>query len=220
VTPDTGEDLLQKAISLEDLHIIKERTNRIAEIETKGKQVRVTTPHGMDITFSIEGRVAIPISPLADTPLAVAPFYAEAAIAPVEGTTEGSVVCDSFVEGWKYVLQKPIRFEVKRGRAQVDTISSDIPEQAERFRKLITKDEMANNCAAELGIGTSHIVPGDDLTGYMLDKARIGHIHIACGRNYDIGGKSDSLIHVDIEMTQATITIDDVTVMEKGVLKI
>jgi 2,5-dihydroxypyridine 5,6-dioxygenase len=217
--PEYGEDLLQEPITLEGLNIIKERTAKLAEIETKGKKVRVTTPHGTDLTFSIEGRVAISLSPLSDSPLVVAPTFGESAIAPVEGTTEGIVVIDSFVQGWRYLLRKPIRFEVKKGKAQVETVSSDIPEQAERFKKLICMDKMADNCVAELGIGTSHMIPGDPI-GYVIDKGRLGHVHIACGRNYDLGGKSDSVIHQDSDMTQATIRIDDVTIMENGGLKI
>jgi leucyl aminopeptidase (aminopeptidase T) len=217
--PEYGEDLLQEPISLEGLQILKERTAKLAEIETKGKKVSVTTPHGTNLMFSIEGRAAIPLSPLSDSPLLVAPYYAESAIAVVEGTTEGIVVVDSFVQGWKYMLHKPIRFEVKRGRAQVETVSSNHPAEAERFKKLISMDKMADNCAAELGIGTSHMISGP-LTGSVIDKGRLGHIHIACGRNYDLGGKSDSVIHQDSDMTQATIKIDDVTIMENGKLKI
>ncbi len=217
--PEYGEDLLQEPITLEGLNIIEKRTAKVAEIETKGKRVRVTTPHGTDLTFSIEGRAAIPLSPLGDSPLAVAPCYAESAIAVVEGTTEGVVVVDSFVQGWKYMLKRPIRFEVKKGRAQVETVSSDISEEAERFKKLISMDKLANTCAAELGIGTSHMIPGP-LTGSVIDKGRLGHVHIACGRNYDLGGTSDSVIHQDSDMTQATLIIDDVVVMENGVLKI
>ncbi len=219
VSPIDGEDHLQKPITLEDLTILKERTEKLVEIETKGRRVRLTTSHGTDLTFSIEGRAAIPLTPLSDSPLAVAPFYGESAIAVVEGTTEGVVVVDSFVQGWKYMLRRPIRFEVKRGKARVETVSSEIPEEAERFKKLISMDKMADNCAAELGIGTSHIIPGD-LVGYVTDKGRLGHVHIACGRNYDLGGKSESLIHQDSDMTQATVSIDDVIIMENGVLKI
>ena len=219
VSPIDGEDRLQQPITLEDLNIIKDRTAKVCEIETKGKQVKLTTPHGTDLKFSIEGRAAISLSPLSDSPLVVAPFYAEAAIAPIEGTTEGIVVVDSFVQGWKYMLRKPIRFEVKKGRAQVESVSSDIPAEAERFKKLISMDKMANNCVAELGIGTSHVVPGDPV-GYVTDKARLGHVHIACGRNYDLGGESDSIIHQDSDMSQATLRIDDVTIFENGELKI
>ncbi len=82
VSPIDGEDRLQIPISLKDFEILKERTDRIGEIETKGRQVRLTTAHGTDLTFSIEGRSAIPLTPLSDAPLAVAPFYGESAIAP------------------------------------------------------------------------------------------------------------------------------------------
>jgi 2,5-dihydroxypyridine 5,6-dioxygenase len=219
LSPIDGEDRLQIPITLEDFEAIKERTDRVAEIETRGKQVRLTTAYGTDLTFSIEDRSAIPLTPLSTAPLAVAPFYGESAIAPVEGTTEGVVVIDSFVQGWKSMLLKPIRFEVKKGRALVNSVSSGIPELAERFKKLITMDETADTCAAELGIGTSHIVPGDPV-GYVVDKGRIGHVHIACGRNYDLGGTSKSVIHQDGDMTGATITVDGVTLMENGVLKV
>ena len=219
MSADDAEDRLQKPLSLEDLNIMKERTEKLAEFETKAKEVRVTTPHGTNLTFSIEGRAAFPLHPLSDAPLFVVPFYAESAIAPVEGTTEGVMVADFFIQGWKYLLQKPIRFEVKKGRVQVDTISSDIPEQAERFKKIVTLDETASNCAAELGIGTSHLIPGHP-TGYMVDKGRLGHVHIACGRNDDIGGKTRCTTHQDSDMTQATIVMDGVTIMENGVLKI
>jgi len=219
VDPIDGEDHLQKPITLKDLDLIKERSARLCEIENKGKKVRLTTPHGTDLTFSIEGRPTISLSPLAESPLVVAPFYAETAIAPVEGTTDGIIVIDSFVQGWESMLRRPIRYEVKKGRALVETVSSDIPGDAERFKKTLVMDKMANNCAAELGIGTSHMIPGTPI-GHVTDKARIGHVHIAVGRNYDLGGTSDSIIHQDGDMTQATITIDGVTIMENGVLKI
>ncbi len=219
LSSDDGEDRLQQPIVFEDLKIIKERTERIAKFETKAKKVRVTTPFGTDLTFSVEGRSAFPLHPLSDAPLFVVPTYAESAISVVEGTTEGVVVADYFIQGWKYLLQKPITFEVKKGRVEIGTIRSDIPEQAERFKKLVTLDESAGNCAAELGIGTSHIIPGFP-TGYMIDKGRLGHVHIACGRNDDIGGKTRCTIHQDSDMTRATIVMDGVTVMEDGVLKI
>jgi len=219
INPLDGEDHLQKPISLEDLKIVRERTTKLAGIMTKGKRVRLTTPYGTDLTFSIEGRAAIALCQLGDAPLAVAPFYAESAIAGVEGTTEGVAVVDSFVQGWKYVLRTPIRYEVRKGRALIESVSSENPAEAERFKKLLLMDDMANNCAAELGIGTSHMIPGES-TGYVTDKGRLGHVHIACGRNYDLGGNSKSIIHQDGDMTRATIKIDDVLIMEKGDLKI
>ena len=134
VSPVDGEDNLQAPITEKDLKAIKERTDRIAEIETKGKKGRLTTAYGTDISFSIEGRPALSLSPVSDSPLVVAPFYGESAIAPVEGTTEGIIIVDSFVQGWKFMLQKPIRFEVKGGRALVDSVSSGSPSRRNASR--------------------------------------------------------------------------------------
>ena len=220
VDPIDGEDHLQIPINLEDLNVISERSNKLIEILGKGKNVRLTTAHGTDLTFSIEGRSAVSLSPMNDdSPIVVAPFFAETAIAPIEGTTEGVVVTDSFIQGWESMLRRPVRFEVKQGKALVETVSSEIAEDAERLKKTLCMDKQADNFAAELGIGTSHIVPGSPI-GHVTDKARLGHIHLACGRNYDLGGKCDSIIHNDVDMTQPTLIIDDVTIMENGELKI
>jgi hypothetical protein len=91
-----------------------------------------------------------------------------------------------------------------------------IPSESET---VITEQIQYHGNLAELGIGTSHIIPGFP-TGYMVDKGRLGHIHIAFGRNDDIGGKTRCMIHQDSDMTQATIVMDGVTIMENGVLKI
>lgn len=220
VDPIDGEDNLQIPINMEDLDIISERSNKLCEILKEGKKVVLTTPHGTDLTFGIEGRSAVSLSPMSDnSPIVVAPFFAETAIAPLEGTTEGVVVADSFIQGWESMLQRPVRFEVKQGKALVETVSSVVAEDAERFKKTLCMDRQANNFAAELGIGTSHIIPGRPI-GHVTDKARLGHVHLACGRNYDLGGNCDSIIHNDVDMTQPTLIIDGVTIMENGQMKI
>jgi len=53
---------------------------------TQASVARVTTPFGTDITMSLKGRQAVPVHPLIHAAL---PNYAEVAICPVEGTTEG-----------------------------------------------------------------------------------------------------------------------------------
>jgi len=215
---DNGEDYLRQPFSLEDLNKIKERTDKVMGILAKGKRARVSTPYGTDLTMSIEGRPGRNLHPLSDYPVICAPDFAEASVAPVEGTTEGVVVINSSFEGWNYLLPKPVRYEVKKGRAQVDTVASDIPEQAERFREIVTLDEMASNCAAELGIGTNHLVK--KLLGNVWDTSTVGMIHVAVGRNIDMGGTCVSIAHQDGLMTEATVKVDDILVVENGELKV
>ena len=215
---DISEDYLQKPISLEDLNKIKERTDKLAGILHNGNMVKLTTLSGTDLTLSIKGRPGRNLHPLTDYAIIVAPDSAEASIAPVEGTTEGVMVIDVGIEGWGYLLRKPIRFEVKKGRVQLETISSDIPEHAERVKRMFSLDQNANNCAAELGIGTSHTI--NMLQGSLMDAGMAGVVHIACGRNNDFGGETWSQAHQDCLMTGVTMEIDGVYIIEKGELKV
>lgn len=211
-----SEDYFKKRISLDDLKIMGERTNKLSKMLTQASVARLTTPHGTDITMRIEGRQGVALHPLRDAAISIIPDYAEAAISPNEGSTEGIVVVDSSVQGWGYLLREPIHFTVRKGR--IEDIFGDT-EDSRKFRKVISTDEESNNCAAELGIGTSHTIP-KILFGRGWDYAIMGTVHIAVGRNDDIGGQTWSRIHNDVLMTQPTVELDNVRIMENGIFKI
>ena len=217
---DLSEDYLRNPISFEDLKKMKRTTDRLAELMTKASKATITSPYGTDLTMSLEERIGLPISPLTDLPICGLLDYAETAIAPIEGTTEGIVAADASIRGWGYLLRTPIRFEVKNGKIELDTISSDDVSQAERFKKMVTIDQNASNCAAELGIGASHTVSKILRGDFLMDYAVAGTIHIAVGRNNDIGGVVRSDVHTDVLMTGTTVKLDDITVIEKGELKV
>ena len=217
---DASEDRLRTIIPIEDLKRIQARTEKLAGIMTRAGTARITTHYGADLTMSLKGRKALPIHPLSATGFGGLQDYAEAAVSPVEGTTEGLVVIDASVRAWGYVFRSPLSYEVKKGRAQADTVSSDVKEEAERFKKIILFDENAGNCAAELGLGTSHTVPRILQGDSMCDYAMEGNVHIAVGRNNDIGGETFSRVHQDVLMTRATVMLDDICVIEDGKLKI
>jgi len=214
---DIGEDYLREPITPRDLDKIKERTDKVAQMLGNGDRVELRTSHGTNLTFSISGRPGRNFHALSDYPIIVAPDSAEGSIAPVEGTTEGVMVIDHAVEGWGYLLRKPISFEVKNGKVRLETVSSDILEEAERLKRLLSL-ENASNCAAELGIGTSHTIKA--LRGSLMDAGAAGVIHIAFGRNDDFGGNTWSQVHQDCLMTDATLKIDDVYIVENGELKV
>jgi leucyl aminopeptidase (aminopeptidase T) len=213
---DVSEDYWRTPVSIEDLERVKTQTERFCDMMTRSRIAKVTTPYGTDITMSLERREAIPIHPLTNSGVGSLQDYAEAAISPVEGTTEGLVAVDASVRSWGYVLRTPIRFEVKKGRVQIETVTSDVAEEAEKFKAILRLDENASNCAAELGLGTSHtasrILRGD----VMGDYGTAGHVHLAVGRNNDIGGETYSKVHNDVLMTRATVALDGVCVIENG----
>lgn len=211
-----SEDYFEREISVDDLNRMKERTERLAEIESRADEVKITSPFGTNIRMSLKGRKGIPLYPLSEAAIIPVPDYAEAAISPLEGSTEGVLVVDASVQGWNFLLREPLKLNIKSGR--VTEVSG--PEgYVERFKKLLAKDENASNCAAELGIATSHTIP-KDLRGGVWDYAIAGTIHIAAGRNNDIGGETFSQIHNDLLLTKSTVWLDDLCVLENGELKV
>jgi len=204
---------LKKGVSISDIQRIKDQTERLANLLTKGKVAKITTPFGTDLTLSLDGRESIAINPLGPG-LYTIPYYAEAAISPVEGTAEGMIVADLAMRGWGQLLREPLRCRVKAGR--VVEILGSTPD-AERLRKIAATDENAA-LIAELGIGSSHIVPGE-MKGTTQDFARLGTLHVAIGRNNDIGGRTWSRIHQDGLMSRPTVEVDNVCILKDGVLQ-
>jgi len=212
---DFSLDDLKKGVSKADVLQIKDQTERMADTLTKGKVARITTPAGTDLTLSLDGREGIALNP-AGPVLYTMPFYAEALISPVEGTAEGMIVADLAMRHWGYLLREPLRYRVKAGK--VVEILGSTPD-ADRLRKIAATDDNAANIA-ELGLGSSHIIPGEMKTGRSPDFARLGTAHIGIGRNNDIGGKTWSRIHQDGLMSRPTVEVDDVCILKDGALKI
>jgi leucyl aminopeptidase (aminopeptidase T) len=201
---------IKMGASAKEVKLIKQRTEKLAEILGKSKTARITTPEGTDLTVSIAGRPPIPIHPLSPL-VAGIPSYAEAAIAPIEGTAEGRIVVDIAFIDWCCLLREPMYLTVKKGK--VVDIKGYQPE-VEKVSKVLDTYENANNIG-ELGIGTSHTIPLP-IYGIRRDAARIGTAHFALGRNNDIGGNTLSEIHWDMLMSQATVELDAKVVLKAG----
>jgi len=206
---------LERGVSAEDLGLIEERTEKLAQRLTQANTARVTTSSGTNLTLNLAGRHAEGHHPRGHI-VGGLPYHAEAAIAPIEGTAEGIIVADIAIVQWAYRLREPLHLTVKAGR--VVDISGGAKEDADRLRSMLERDENASNIA-ELGIGTSHIIPWA-MHGTRRDAGRIGTAHIGIGRNNDIGGKTWSRIHQDAVISQAIIELDGQCVLAEGVLRI
>ncbi len=213
---EISEDYFKRKISFTDLKAIGERTDKLTRMFTKASKARLTTPFGTDLTMDIKGRQGLAVHPLGNAGIVPIPDYAEVLICPREGTTEGVAVVDGSVQGWGYVPKEPIRFSVKKGR--VKEVMGHT-EDARKLRKLISTDKNANNCVGELAIGTSHTV-SRNLLGGVWDYAILGAVHIAVGRNNDIGGATWSRVHNDLLMTKPTLELDGVRILENGNLRL
>jgi leucyl aminopeptidase (aminopeptidase T) len=210
---DIPPGYLEREFKLEDLQKIQETTEKVAAKLTAADSVRLTTTYGTDVTMSIKGRTGLCLNALAGR--GSLPDYAEAPISPVEGTAEGTIVIDMAVLGWGYVLREPLKYTVKQGKV-IDI--SGPSEEVGRMKKILATDEGANNIA-ELAVGTSHTIAGP-VIGSRWDAARLGNVHIGLGRSVDIGGKSQSRIHIDGVMTHATLLLDGVALVKDGALQL
>lgn len=208
-----GEDFFDREISVADLNLIKERTERIAQIVSQSDLARVSSSYGTDLRMSLKGRKGIGLHPLSGAAIITLPDYAEVAISPVEGSTEGILVAEGGVREWGLPLREPIRLSVKGGRV---TQVSGPEDYVERVKRLLATDENASNCAAELGIGTTHTWPKN----LMQSGVVLGTIHIAVGRNNDIGGENYSKIHEDLMIYRPTLWLDDLCLIKDGKLQL
>ena len=95
---------------------MKEKSDRLAEIESRTDEARITSPYGTDLRMSLKDRQGLALHPLGSAVIITVPDYAEAAIAPVEGTTEGLLVADASVQGWNFLLREPLKLTVRQGK--------------------------------------------------------------------------------------------------------
>ena len=116
----------------EDLKQIIDRTEKLAKMLENSDKVRVTTPKGTDVTFSVKGRPGLAAHCMGL--MAVEPHYAESAIPPIEGTMEGLIVVDVAFVDWNYLLREPIKMTIKKGRV---TDISGSKQEVDKLKEII-----------------------------------------------------------------------------------
>lgn len=207
--PGITEEMMSIGGLTANYHEVAKLTEKVAAVLEKGKNVQVTTPSGTYLTMSIEGRL-----PLKDTGL----YHkagdwgnlpaGEACLAPVEGTTQGTLVIDSMGK----IVKQPLHITVKNGWAQ----KLKGPDAAKLENILKSADKNAYNIG-ELGIGTN---PKARVTGAVLEDEKVlGTVHIALGDNTSyVGGHTKSKIHADGILLQPTVKVDGHLIMKNGKL--
>jgi leucyl aminopeptidase (aminopeptidase T) len=171
---------------------------------TAGSAVRLTSPRGTDLTFSIEGRTANVLTNVPE-PGQLAPVPdIEVNVVPVTGSAEGTLVADASVPYLGIgVLEEPIVCVIEEGYitrmeggAQADVLRAHL----ESF------DDRHCFNVAELGVGLN---PNARLTGEMLeDEGVLGTIHIGIGTSHTLGGEIVAPTHYDLLMWQPVIAVD------------
>ncbi|MEK6978490.1 MAG: aminopeptidase [Candidatus Hydrothermarchaeota archaeon] len=203
------------AIAGADYLPMAERTDRVAEILARARRAEVHGRAGTALTMELGGwqRLSASSTGLLHERGAFGNLPAgEAAIAPLEGTTEGRIVFDRNIANVG-LLHEPVEVDVKGGRVQ----GIEGGEEAERLRFILERAPKGDNIA-ELGIGTNDTA---SLQGSILvEEKALGTIHIGLGDNSHLGGTVEAGVHLDGIILEPTVIIDGRTLLDGGVLRL
>lgn len=207
--PGITADIMQRTLKA-DYRQIAAVSEKFAEALTLGREARLTTPAGTDLTLSLVSRDGHPDTGINHMPGAFSNLPAgEAYIAPLEGTTEGILVIDGAMSGVG-VVEQPIRMVVEKGFV----IKIEGGAEAAKLDELLAAyGKLAYNIA-ELGIGTNDQAT---LIGNVLEDEKVkGTVHIAVGNNTGFGGTVQVPVHLDGILTKPTLVIDGKVVIRDG----
>lgn len=199
-----------------DYDFIYEEGTRLREKWTRGSRYHVTTPLGMDLEGSVEGRNGyFAVGRVEEQPEGIDLYVVsfpdgEASIAPIEGTSNGTIV-------WDTTLHEVGRIDTPIEATVEDGYLTEIQggHEADHLREFL--ESMEHPEAFALGEVAIGINPGAQITGRMReDKKARGYLHFAVGENTDVGGTIDAPTHIDGVVGNATLTIDDELIVKDG----
>lgn len=207
--PDVTPDMMARTLS-GGYSVIAQRCEKFAELLSGADQVRVTTPAGTELSFSLQGRKGY-----ADTGIirAKGDFSnlpaGEAYAAPVEGTAQGRLVVDGSMAGIGEI-HTPIMMTVKDG--YVTEITGG--QEAEKLEAILRPYGKEARNIAELGIGLNELA---QITGYILEDEKVlGTVHVAIGDNSNFGGEVSVPSHLDGILLKPTLTVDGKVLIKEG----
>lgn len=208
--PGITEDILIRTMQA-DYSKIATRTRQIADILTRGRLARITSPAGTDIRLPIEGITALASTGLVREPGTFGNLPSgEAYLMPREGEAEGVYVIDGSLAGIGLIEDLPIRITVEKGMA---TRIEGGP-LARRFAETVNAIGPKARNLAELGVGTNDCA---EIKGTVLEDEKVlGTVHLALGNNISMGGTCNVGFHVDGILLHPTLIIDDETILKDG----
>jgi leucyl aminopeptidase (aminopeptidase T) len=200
--PGVTEDMLARLMSA-DFDAMAKRCAAVAQLLSQADEAHLTCPLGTDFRLDLRGRdgIADDGDLTADGVFGNLPC-GEGFIAPAGG--EGTIVAQT--EPLTGLQGEPLRIEVRDGalaEATNPTFLAALDAHAPKGRNL-----------AELGVGTNDRAT---LTGNVLEDEKIlGTAHVAFGASAGIGGNVTVPVHLDVVVTDASLTIGGTQVLDAG----
>ncbi|MEJ5304314.1 MAG: aminopeptidase [Ignavibacteria bacterium] len=209
--PGISKSTMIRCLSADSKKVV-ELTNSVKNALENSKVIRVISKNGTDVEMNIEGRKIIPSTGVLRNKGESGNLPSgEVYLAPVEGSTNGVIVFDGSMAGIG-ILKNPIKVTVKDGYAEKIIGKTE----AKKFQKMLDKVGKDARAVGEFGIGTNYKAK---IIGQILEDEKVlGTIHIAFGNNISMGGNINVPIHLDGLVKKPTVLVDDIVIMESGVL--
>jgi leucyl aminopeptidase (aminopeptidase T) len=220
-------EMFQSGAVTEDQRELLTRQHYVATniFGQSAKWCRVTSKHGTDLSYGVEGRIFVPKLPDAD----FAPYKirdkskgghkrvhllypgGEQNVAPIEGTANGKLVIDLCMHHLNR-LTGPIELTIESSR--ITRIDGGADAFTLRTYLANYGDENAYMCPAEasVGINSKALIRGIQ----REDKNILGAMHFGLGTNVDVGGSVLSNIHMDGVILEPTLYVDGEMRIEHG----
>ncbi len=186
-----------------DYREVKELTEIMTKKLENAKKIRITSDNGTDFTANVEGRGWVEDDGMINEKGKFCNLPAgETSTAPVEGTSQGTIVIDKMAS-----YGEKIKYTVKNGFVEKIEGSERLDEEVNKVGRL------ARNIA-EIGIGTN---PKARIIDNILEDEKVfGTVHIAIGNSLSLNGKVDVPLHLDGIILKPTLEVDGKILIKDG----
>jgi len=221
-SPGCTREIFERGVAI-DYAALRKNAKNLKEKVDAGKEVRVTSPGGTDVRFSIDGRKGhYDDGDFSKPGMGGNLPTGEVYMSPANGTTEGVIVFDGTVDLDSYAEKPdaPVKVKFENGYATMITggetakkLDNILNQSAELARSKGLVDEVKNTRhLGELGIGLN---PKARMSCNVLEDEKVGGtVHFAIGMNLE--NDAHALIHLDCLVLKPDVYIDGERVMKAG----
>jgi len=202
------------AATAKQASLMREFSRKTFNAVRGAREIRVITPAGANLTFTLSPRIRWGI----DNGIITKNYWGnlpagEVFTAPLR--VNGTAIIDGAMFGVGRTEKTPIRVQIKDGRAILGSISCASESVKRKFIKQLTSDRNSSRIG-ELGLGTNVTIK--KVMGNDLVDEKIPGVHIAFGDPYaaDTGARWKSEEHNDGILLKPTIIVDGKTIMRNG----